>query len=90
MKKINKVFISKLLPIDVKIVTLAFSVSETLGLAALDNSISEFRKLLVRDVGPFINGMNIEYRSYVIGLLSSIDDRHKDSAVMHILSPKGK
>ncbi len=89
MKIINQTFISELLVVDIQIVNMAFNRSEGLGLAALRNSISEFRHLLEKDVGSFINGMNIEYRSYLVGLLTGIYDGFKECAIMDCISQKG-
>lgn len=89
MKIVNQSFISELLAVDIQIVNMAFNISEQVGIAALRNGISEFSQLLVRDVGSFINGMNIEYRSYLIGILTGIDDKYKESAIMDCISQKG-
>ena len=87
MRRINPEFIEKLLEVDIEIANTAFRISTEVGVAAVKNCVSEFRNLLVREIGPFINGMNMEYRSYVIGLLIGIRDEYKPDATKALVFP---
>lgn len=88
MKQITQTFVSELLIVDIQLINLAFSHSEKLGQSAISNSMYSFRELLVKDIGPFINSMNVEWRCYVLGLLNGVNDKYKDSAMMHIIHPR--
>jgi len=84
-KILNLSFIKKLLPLDIQIVNLAYSQSNELGQVALKDSIAGLRKMIVADVGNFVNGMNLEYRTYVVGLLSGIQDEYRDDATATVV-----
>lgn len=70
---------------DAKLVNMAFGVSESLGLAAFDNSTHSFQAFLREQDSKFIPGMSIEWRAYLVELLLQIDERYRDSVTAKVL-----
>jgi len=55
----------------------------------IDNSLTSFREYLVKELnGHLIPNMDIEYRTYVIHLIKSINENYIDLAVPVILGLK--
>ena len=80
--------LTKLCEIDAMFINTSFGASEELGIAAIEESISSFTIFLTKQHGNFIPGMNIKYRTYIVGLLEKINDNYKDAALAAILLPK--
>jgi hypothetical protein len=89
-KQIDQFFTTKLLEIDVNIINTAFMISKEAGEAAMHNAIYGFCEILSKDIGSFMGGMNLEYRSYITGLLSGIESQFLPTATKIILFPKPK
>ncbi|CAA6807542.1 MAG: Unknown protein [uncultured Sulfurovum sp.] len=83
--QITTSFVNELLVVDIELVNLAFSHSDKLGVSALGNSVDSFRTLLESDVGPFINGMNLEYRSYIVGMLQGINEKYLEASMAYLM-----
>jgi len=83
--QINGTFITTVLKIDTEIVNKGFEISKEMGIAATKNCISEFRNLLVKEFGDFVNGMNMQYRTYIVGLLEGIKEEHLPEVMRVIL-----
>ncbi len=73
---------------DAELINLAFGVSETLGVAAMDNSMQSFQVFL-REANPkFIPALSIEWRVYLVKLLLGIDDQYRDVVMARVLITK--
>ena len=83
--QINVAFINTVLKLDTEIVNKGFEISNDIGIAATKNCISEFRTLLVKEFGEFINGMNMQYRIYIVGLLQGIKEEYLPEVMRVIL-----
>ncbi len=56
-----------------------------MGILCLKNSISSFKNFLLLTQGNFINGMNMTYRMFIVGLAMNIEEKYLDSAMAAIL-----
>lgn len=62
--------IIQLCKVDAEIINKALSVSKSLGIAAIKNSISNYHDLLFSHKGNFVPNMDLDYRIYIVNLLS--------------------
>lgn len=73
----QKELIEQLAEIDAQGINHAFSISESLGLTFLSNSITEYTNLLTRKYGDIVLSYCSEYRTYIIELLKKVNDEYK-------------
>lgn len=85
--KYTKEDIDILIATEAENINEAFEKSILLGTLFLHSAINDFLALLVKDQGEFINGMNLDYRCFVTGLLQAIDKRFSDVAMREVLIP---
>ena len=63
------------------------AISEKAGLLYTHDAIASFKEYL-RDIkGSFVPVMDIEYRAFIIELLSEIEDKYKEVVIKEVLSP---
>ena len=78
--------IKKLIEIECEMINFSFGISIHLGRKAILNSISEFYNWLCRYEGKKIFApMNMDYRTFVIGVLNGVDEEYVENAVEAVL-----
>ena len=60
----------ELCKVDAELITKAYNVSDALGASAIKNSISEFKNVIASHKGEFVSHLDLDYRFYVLNLLS--------------------
>lgn len=76
--------------LDSQGINLSFSISETLGLAQLSSSITDFADFLKRKHGDIVLSYSGEYRIYIVKLLEGIEDKYKPNVVSELINPQVK
>lgn len=56
--------------LDAQLILTAYCVSDALGVAAIKNSIGDFRNEISKHKGKFVSHLDLDYRFYVSSLLS--------------------
>jgi len=80
MKPEIKELIEETCRADAAIINLVFGQDKELGRTMLIKLMSDFEAALRQGEGPFVRGMNIRYRHYVVSLLKMIDERYRSEA----------
>jgi hypothetical protein len=62
-------------------------ISEKAGLMYIHSAVASFKEYLKKTKGSFIPELDIEYRSFIIELLSQIDDEYKEIVTKEVISP---
>lgn len=75
---------------DAMLINMSFGISESLGIAAINNSISSFIDFLKSGGGAFVPALSLEYRVYLVGLIDEIDEAYKVVATQYIILPKSR
>lgn len=83
----NISLIKKLSAKDAEIINIGFNTSQRIGVAAFVNSTQSFEGYLrEKSCGtPFIRGLSIEWRTYLIELLLHIETQYHDIVVPKVL-----
>ena len=61
--------IIQLCKVDAEIIAKSLSISKSLGITAIRDSVSNYRKLLSSHKGDFVPSMDLDYRTYIVNLL---------------------
>jgi len=69
------------------LINTAFAANKLLALKYMQLSIEEFKLFLERRHGPFIPSMCLMYRSFILTLIKSIDNKYKEAAIKEIILP---
>ena len=82
--------IKELIETEVKLIELAFKISDKLGEVAVETAINNFYGYLCRGLGKekFFAPMNMEYRKFVIELAQAIPEKLLAKAMPVILGIK--
>lgn len=75
---------------DAILINMSFGISESLGIAAINDSISSFIDFLKSRNGAFVPAFSLEYRVYLVGLIDKIDEAYKTIAAQNIILPKSR
>jgi len=86
----TQVQLNSLSETDAAIINMSFGISESLGVATINDSISSFIDFLKSRNGAFVPALSLEYRVYLVGLIEKIDDAYKSAAVKTIIIPKSR
>ena len=82
----------ELCKVDSKLISIAYSESDTLGVSAIKNSISEFKNVIASHKGKFVPHLDLDYRFYISNLLSlsleSVDEELKSKIFSEIVMPQ--
>lgn len=81
--------LEELCDLDAKLINQSFAISTSLGISAMQSSIASFEGFLFKQYGNFIPSMNLEYRTYVVGILKRVDEKYTSESIMAVLFPNG-
>jgi len=79
--------IDELCTMECEVINEAFRISEKRGLLHLKDAIHSFEAHLVSSSGPFVKGMSIEYRGFIISILSKIEPKFLPASIKEVLFP---
>ena len=79
--------LDELIKVEVELINFCYSISHNSGNMAVKNSLHEFYDYLCRYEGKskIYAPMNMDYRTFVIGVLKGIDERYIESAIPVVL-----
>jgi len=80
--------IRELVALEVEFINYGYSLNDEAGATCLLNSISSFKKFILFTQGETIFSMSIDYRTFIVGLLISIEKQYLDSAMKVVLLNK--
>ena len=67
--------IIELCKVDAELITLAFKISEKLGIEATKNSISNFSTIIKNAKGNVVLQLDFDYRTYIVNLLKLVNEK---------------
>jgi hypothetical protein len=74
--------------IEAEGINLLFSKSKVVALVYTNDAIKSFHKRLEGIKGAFVPGMDIEYRSFILKLLSCIDEEYLPDVTKEVIVPQ--
>lgn len=77
--------IKGLCKMEAEVINMMFEMSEEYGLDMLMNSTLSFEKYLRSQNKMFIRSLSIEYRTFVVTLLTLIDERYRAKATAKMI-----
>ena len=82
--------LQKIYELDAEFIGLAFLIGEEIGIISIGMTIKNFQNLLFQKQGDYISYLDIEYKSYMLGLfknvIAKIEDRHHQFLVTEYIS----